>query len=336
MKKILLYFFTCFAIWNAGAQDFRFLQLQSSPLQINPAHAGNALVRWDKSRSRFCLGHFQDNTIHENVSYATYDRRIKKPGAGLGGILQYQRVGNGLLTIASVKGIYNQHLWLKKNTRLSIALQTGLENKTVDRSRILLLEGRRAFEQINPAYYDSVPFRGEASFQQKTFFSLGAGLLLSSKRYQAGASIQNINRPNWAMSEGVRQYKPFLLTVHGTYRLLNLNKDKFACSQLQLDMQAVGLFQDRFVYALTGFALKKGKMRVALSHIFKREYRFTGHSLLANIGAGTDNFNIYYGLEMQPASSGRAFTVSHSISLVLTPLVIEKPVIFKPIICPDF
>lgn len=198
-----------------------------------------------------------------------------------------------------------------------MAIQPGLEHKTFDRSHIRFSDVEKPFTSFNPVYYDSLPFRGESYPSYKSYFTLGAGLVLTNPVYQIGLSFQNINQPNWAISRDTRQIKPIQYTLHGKLRLMQLSKDQVSGENNRIDLQTLYTVQNGGKIFIGGLLARYYAFIGGLSYSYKDVYGFKGQSAICQLGFLTGSLHLLYGAEVLKANSSGQVSVQHSFSIIL-------------------
>lgn len=212
---LLLAIFCCV---NASAQDHMYSQFFNSPNYLNPALNGQF------------EGDLRMNLIYRNqyssiagggLSYltASIDYNVPRFGGGFGLIFTRGSEGTAYLTKNNIAGIYSYSVG-NDDFVLSFGLQAGVTNRSVDYTKLIFSD------QIDPrlGYIPgSVSGADAALFNNKFYFDSGAGINLTAGKFNIGAAMQHINRPDESFT-GVPSKLPMRGTVHASYRY-NLTQD---------------------------------------------------------------------------------------------------------------
>lgn len=158
--------------YDAVAQDYKFSQVFSNPLLINPAYAGSL------GRSRVSAS-YRNQWEGNNVIFgATYDQYIPKLSGGVG--LQYisERYLNGYIKEKMINGMYAYNISIGENMHIRPACNIGLGINKIDMSQFM--------DPLDPLSVDG----------EKYYFNAGAGLLFAWKNLVSGMSLDHINKPH--------------------------------------------------------------------------------------------------------------------------------------------
>ncbi len=170
------------------AQDPVFSQFYSAPLQLNPAFAGSAIA----PRVGMIYRHQWPNLDNAYRTYnAYYEQPLDRLNSGIGFQVEGDNAGNGLLKGTRVSALYAYHLPVGKRYLVSIGLEAGLRQSTINWSKLVFPD---QIDAVNGNVYQSgeLPPANNAN----TTFDASAGLLLISEEFWIGASLKHLNTPN--------------------------------------------------------------------------------------------------------------------------------------------
>ncbi len=201
MKKNLHIFFLAAFPAIAAAQDIHFSQYEASPLNLNPAQAGNFSGDY-----RFTANHrsqWGSVTIPFRTFSGAYDMSFRKKsngwfGAGI--LLNSDRAGDSRMGIlqGNIVLSYTSKLNRDSTLFLSFGMSAGMAQRSVDYSR-LTFDEQFDGQAYNPAL-NNWQNLGNISF---TFFDCAAGMNWHYRspgrfRINAGTAFSHLNTPSQA------------------------------------------------------------------------------------------------------------------------------------------
>lgn len=193
-KDIFLFFITISWSISIGAQDPIYSQFYNSPLQINPAFAGN-------NDAPFIAAVYRNQWLGLDNAYqtfsASYDQYFQNAKSGLGMSFLTDYAGGGSLRATKVNAVYAYRLQVNRGSYIKAALDFGLGNRRLDWGRFTF------YDAIDPIY-GSIGPGGSAypsaeippDLDNITYFDLGTGVLYVTKKYYLGVGFSHINNPN--------------------------------------------------------------------------------------------------------------------------------------------
>lgn len=190
MKKIHFYFLAiCIATSTiASAQDPIFSQFFSTPMQINPAFAGNTLA------PRVALA-YRDQWRNFNNAFSTaaltYDQFLPFINSGIGISLLSDRAGNNIYQKNSLGLNYAYRLEVSNNTFIKIGLEAGATQSTVDWDRLVFLDQLDPVGGLVGGTQEVRPTN-----LSKTYFDISSGMLLYNPDFYVGLSVKHLNTPD--------------------------------------------------------------------------------------------------------------------------------------------
>ena len=203
MKKYLVLILFIFSLpfgegWGgAFAQDIHFTQYYASPLTLNPAQTG-----FFKGKYRGAINYRNQWSSVIPNPYVTMSGSVdmlmqnKIANLGVGIMLFNDKSGDGALTNTSVMVSFAAHKKLGKKHQLSLGLQAGYVQKSIDYSALT----------FNNQYTSNADFDPNSSSKENTannsfgYPDFEAGLLWSVKssnklRMYAGFSVFHLTKP---------------------------------------------------------------------------------------------------------------------------------------------
>lgn len=195
----VLIFLTTFLVLG-NAQDPIFSQFYSSPLQLNPAFAGN-------SNHPIVYLQYRNQWPSVNNAYvtysATYDQFLPARNSGFGIGLLRDDAGDGTLTNTKISGVYSYKVQITRDLNLKIGLEGSYVQRRLDFDRLIFAD------QINPS---SGPiFQGGTLIQTTEirpadlstgFFDISTGFLLYNPLFYVGLSLEHLTNPSVSYFDG--------------------------------------------------------------------------------------------------------------------------------------
>ena len=195
-KKIGL-FIVFFVSLTIQAQDIHFSQFYNSPLNLNPALAGNF-----EGDYRFA-GNYRNQWNSVTIPFSTFSMSAdashvmgnKNVGAGV--VFNHDNTGDSRFrtTVFNVVGSYAIPFKKDSNQKITVGIQTGITNKNLSYDEL------RFDAQYNGlAYVDGLPNRENFVATTQNFFNLHAGIIYDKKieerkKLRIGMSVFNLTKP---------------------------------------------------------------------------------------------------------------------------------------------
>lgn len=196
-KKIVLSTAVLIASSNLHAQDMHFTQFNGAPMILNPALAGaySGMYR--------VTGIYRNQWSSVTTPFVTFGGSIDAPlfrgmsetGYLAGGLSVYNdRSGDGNLANLTALGTIAYHKFLGENKALSVGLQGGYTQKSIDLARLYWGD-----EFYNGGFQPGTT--GEQLNPKVKYFTANAGLSWSHApgegkfAYQIGVAGHNLNQP---------------------------------------------------------------------------------------------------------------------------------------------
>lgn len=220
------------------AQDQQLTQFYSNPMYLNPAFAGTSI----QSRVAMTYRNQWPAIPKAFVSYnLAIDHFVSEVNSGIGLTIQNDKAGTGGLSYTAIALQYAYEIHVTRKISVRPALSFGFGSTFLDIDK-LTFSDQLARDDDGVATLD--PDR--ARFVQKpvNYPDLGAGLLVFSKTFWFGASLQHMNEPVQSVTGGDTQL-PKKLSVHGGVRINLSDLSAFRSRQSIIpafNYQAQGLF----------------------------------------------------------------------------------------------
>lgn len=207
---IILIFYTS----NVMGQDMHFTQFYSSPLYLNPAYTGADVC------SRVSAT-YRNQWPGISKTYKSYlfsvDHYIQRYNIGIGLLFGNDVAGTGNLRTTIVNPLIAYEATLTKKLMLRVGVQPGISIRSINFNNLIF------GDQISRGGGVSTI---EAPTETKTFFDIGAGALLYTRKYWAGVSFFHLNKPNETLrGESEESLLPIKYSVHGGYKY-TINPDE--------------------------------------------------------------------------------------------------------------
>lgn len=316
------------------AQDIHFSQFYNSPLNLNPALAGNF-----DGNYRFA-GNYRNQWNAVTIPFATFSMSadiknvLGKKNVGAGVVFNNDNTGDSKFrtTILNVVGSYAIPFKKDSNQKFTIGFQTGFTNKTLSYDEL------RFDAQYNGiSYDDGLPNRESFNASSQNFFNLHAGITYDNqieerKNLRIGASLFNITKPkeSYFNNQAIRvdrRFSGFASYQFPVHEKIDVIPAMFYMQQGKYFEYIVGA---RGKYILTEAV---GARQSAYLGLFFRT-KDAGF-----ITAEYDYNNWHFGLSydinlstLKQASNGRGGIELSAIYI----LKLFKPNRYKHIICPDY
>lgn len=194
MKRQITFLFLLMTVCAAQAQDPIFSQFYAAPLQINPAFAGNTLA------PRISLNYRNQWPSLENayVTYAaSYEQLFESLNSGIGLQVQSDNAGNGILKSTSFGATFAYRLKIQDDFFAKFGTEIGGYQMALDWDKLIFTD------QIDPITgstdENGNPFSSDEIRPEnlnKTFLSVGAGILIYNPRFYVGLSAKHLNTPD--------------------------------------------------------------------------------------------------------------------------------------------
>ena len=214
-------------IYSSG-QDPVFTQFYNTPIQINPAFAGN-------SAGPTFIANYRNQWPAFNAydTYSvSYEQKLENLNSGIGLYILSDDAGGGSIKSNRAHGMFSYHLRMDNGSTLRLGLEAGIIQSRLDWSKLIF------FDQLDPQFgavgpggvrfpSDEIPPDGD--FVNNIYLDISAGMLYSTEKYFAGISFSHMNQPEYSFltkTENVSGARiPMRIALMGGYQhtLLNAN-----------------------------------------------------------------------------------------------------------------
>jgi type IX secretion system PorP/SprF family membrane protein len=171
-----------------SAQDPIFSQFHATPMQINPAFAGNTLA------PRVALA-YRDQWHNFNNAFSTagitYDQFLPFINSGVGISLLSDRAGDNIYQKNALGLNYAYRLEVTNDMFIKIGVEAGATQSTIDWDRLIFLDQLDPVGGIVNGTQEVRPTN-----LSKTYFDISSGMLLYSPDFYVGFSLKHLNTPD--------------------------------------------------------------------------------------------------------------------------------------------
>ena len=311
MKKLLFLSVVYIGIGISGifAQDAIFTQFYTTPIQLNPAFAGNTVAPRVGVNYR---DQWHNISNAYNTFTASYDQYIEPLNSGFGFTLSEDKAGDGIYRKNNAAVSYAYRLRTRSGTNFKIGVEAGVGQISLDWDKLVFLDmidpingqtGALTSKEIRPENLSS------------NYFDASAGFLVYNKHWYGGLSFKHLNSPNQnilsdklSLSAGL----PILYSLQAGYEIVLSESNKkrvrsFITPNLLIARQ--GPFSQINIGAQAGMGAIFGG--VGFRHTFRNS-----DAVLLNVGVKKGITKICYSHDITvnglPGSFG-----AHEVSVVL-------------------
>lgn len=316
LKRLQILFF--FALILRGgvvmAQDPIFTQFYASPLQINPAFAGNAFAPFVAMNYRVQYPSF-NNGVAYNTFSASYDQWFKGLNSGFGISMLSDNAGQGILKKNFASVHYAYRVKLNRDISAKIGIETGVMQSSLDWSKLTF------YDQLDPiegkVRNTSEPLPFETS---KTYFDISTGLLVYGSGFYAGISGKHLATPNEGFlnaNQNLRVGLPIRWTLHGGYDI-TLRKGNRNRPESFISPNLLIVKQGDFAQIVGGAYMAVAQLYCGLWY---RQAYTNAESVIVLLGVRQRNFKIGYSYDLSvgPLASRTGGTHEVGITINLDP-----------------
>lgn len=237
MKQFLLIILLSAGLFTLKGQDMRFSQFYAAPLYVNPGFTGSTIEH------RFVMNyrHQWPNIPGAFDSYhASYEFNAAEINSGFGLILNREDAGSFGLTTNLVALAYAYRFRLNRKTYLQPGLKLGYGFRGIDYGKLVFND---QLESNSSTTLDVDAFAED----RISYPDISSGLILYSKNYWVGASLNHINEPNQSLVEGGGVAPlPMKFTFQGGYNFSLSGPVAKRLSSKQITTALHYEFQDEF------------------------------------------------------------------------------------------
>lgn len=291
-----------------------FTQFYASPLYLNPAFTGANVC------SRAILVH-RNQWPGINKTYKSYllslDHFLSKQNLGLGLQAGVDDAGTGGLRTTIINPSIAYETRINKSLGVRFGFQPGVTIKSIHFDRLIFGDQIARGGKSGASSVASV----ETPTQNKTFFDIGAGGLIYSSNFWAGASFFHINRPNESFLDQEDINMPIRYSIHGGAKY-HINESKkepelnksislvmHYRGQAEFDQFDVGVYYNQFIFNI-GLWYRGIPGLKAYKPGYKNDDAFS-----AVIGLQHERFNVGYSYDLTISKLARISHGAHEITL---------------------
>ncbi|MEA3497363.1 MAG: type IX secretion system membrane protein PorP/SprF [Bacteroidota bacterium] len=304
MKRLVVLIFIFISL-GLKAQDPEFTQFYANPLYLNPAFAGTAqgprLImnyrnQWPSLQSSF-------------VTYAaSWDQHFDKLAGGIGAQVMYDRAGDGELSTYQGSFIYSYHLNLSPKFSIKAGLQTSIQQKTIDFSKLIFGDMIHPRQGVVRETQENLPAPG--FYKMNPFLDFSAGIMAFTKRFYAGAAVHHINKPKQSFLDDPSSILNRKYTSH-IGMMIPLENSRFPTKFFSPNI--LFQMQDNFMQFNVGAYFIKDYF---ISGIWFRQTSANFDAVMALIGIKKDPVKIGYSYDITFSEARFGARGSHEISLI--------------------
>jgi type IX secretion system PorP/SprF family membrane protein len=195
MKKIfiLLYIYIGIAVAQSSAQDAIFTQFYTTPIQLNPAFAGNTVAPRIGINYR---DQWHNISNAYNTFTASYDQYIEPLNSGFGFTLLADKAGDGIYRKNNAAVSYAYRLRTRSGTNFKIGVEAGVGQISLDWDKLVFLD---MIDPINGQTGTLSSKEARPTNLTNNYFDASAGFLVYNKHWYGGLSFKHLNSPNQSL-----------------------------------------------------------------------------------------------------------------------------------------
>ncbi|MEN0046757.1 MAG: PorP/SprF family type IX secretion system membrane protein [Bacteroidota bacterium] len=187
----ILFLFTFTAL---QAQDPVFSQFFTTPMQLNPAFAGNTLAPRISINYRTQWLWPAPTNVYRTYS-ASYGQFFEPLNSSIGLMVEADNAGEGIYKTNRVSAFYGYRLKINDGLFIKSGIDIGFVQSTLNWNQLTFLDQIDPIEGIvSPS--DEVPIENLT----RSYGTVGAGLLAYGKNFYAGFGAKHLNTPNEALT----------------------------------------------------------------------------------------------------------------------------------------
>ena len=213
--RLLLALSPIFLSLSLSAQDPIYSQFYNSPLELNPAFAGN-------SYAPIVALNYRNQWPGIDNAYqtfsATYDQFVDRYNSGLGFTILSDNAGGGALKTIKISGLYAYKLNVTDDLLLKIGIEAAAIQNRLDWALFSFPDQIDAeFGATSPGGTPFPTSEIQPDNLNNSYFDLSTGFLLYNPLFYAGISLNHVTGPDNTFLEGgnVVEGLPFRFSFHG-------------------------------------------------------------------------------------------------------------------------
>jgi type IX secretion system PorP/SprF family membrane protein len=298
------------------AQDPVFSQFFASPLQLNPAFAGNAYAPFIALNYRMQYPSFNGSGAAYSTFAASYDQHLSGLNSGIGISIMADDAGQGIYKKIYTNIDYSYKVSINDNLTTRLGVEVGFIQSNLDWSKLIFPDQIGADGPNNP---DGSPRpSGEIPLAEnsRTIFDMSMGAVIYGSGFHAGFTAKHLATPNEGFinaNQNLRIGLPTRWTIHGGYEIVLKKATRYSpanyITPLLMHVRQ-GDFNQTVVGASGGFGyITAGVL-----------YRHSGpspESIITMIGFKQDYFKIGYSYDYSVGSLFGRTSGSHEVSITI-------------------
>jgi type IX secretion system PorP/SprF family membrane protein len=314
LRFILLFGFLILRGITLFGQDPVFSQFFASPLQLNPAFAGNAYAPFIALNYRMQYPAFNGSGAAYSTFAASYDQHLEGLNSGIGFSLMADDAGQGIYKKTYTSVHYSYKVSINKNLTTRIGVEAGFIQANLDWNKLIFLD------QIGDLSNPDAPLRPTnevpLASNSRNIFDMSTGFLIYGSGFHAGISAKHLATPNEGFinaNQNLRIGLPTRWTIHGGYEIVLKRATRYApanyITPLLMHVRQ-GDFSQTILGASGGFGYITGGLM----------YRHSGsqaESIISMIGFKQDYFKIGYSYDYSVGGLFGQTGGSHEISVTI-------------------
>jgi type IX secretion system PorP/SprF family membrane protein len=314
LRIILLLGFLILRGIDAFAQDPVFSQFFASPLQLNPAFAGNAYAPFIALNYRMQYPAFNGTGAAYSTFAASYDQHLSGLNSGIGFSIMADDAGQGIYKKTYTNVDYSYKVSINQNLTTRLGIEVGFIQSNLDWNKLVFPD------QIGDLTNPDAPLLPTSeiplSENSRTIFDMSMGGLIYGSGFHAGFTVKHLATPNEGFinaNQNLRIGLPTRWIIHGGYEVVLKKATRYSPSNyitpLLMHVRQ-GDFNQTVVGASGGF----GYITAGLM------YRHSGpspESIITMIGFKQDYFKIGYSYDYSIGSLFGRTSGSHEISVTI-------------------
>ena len=316
LRLILLFGFLILRGTQIWGQDPVFTQFFASPLQLNPAFAGNAYAPFIALNYRMQYPAFNGGGAAYSTFAASYDQHLSGLNSGIGVSLMADDAGQGIYKKTYTSVHYSYKVSINQNITTRIGIEAGFIQSNLDWSKLIFPD------QIGPngptlPDGSSIPTNeAPLAANSRTIFDMSTGLVIYGSGFHAGIAAKHLATPNEGFinaNQNLRIGLPTRWTIHGGYEFVLKRATRYSpanyITPLIMHVRQ-GDFNQTVVGASGGF----GYITAGLMY---RQSGASPESIISMIGFKQDYFKIGYSYDYSIGTLFGRTGGAHEISLTI-------------------
>jgi type IX secretion system PorP/SprF family membrane protein len=293
------------------AQDPVFSQFYASPLQLNPAFAGNAYAPFIALNYRMQYPNFLNGAAYSTFA-ASYDQFLNGLNSGIGFSLMTDDAGQGILRKNFASAHYAYKVAVNDDAAFKIGVEAGMIQTNLNWSKLTF------GDQLDPTNGNPTKPTGEAvpASLNRSVFDLSTGVLFYSSGFYIGVTAKHLATPNEEFIKTDRNLRvglPIRWNVHGGYEIILRKATRYRPANF-ITPSLMVVKQGDFAQVVGG---AYGGFGPIIAGAWYRQAYSNPDAFITMIGFKQDYFKIAYSYDYQVGQLGGATGGSHEISLTI-------------------